>query len=57
MPADDIINLTGMKGRHERALARLVADDLRCCSVCDEAMDIRRLYHDPATAFCFDHAQ
>jgi hypothetical protein len=56
-PADDIINLTGKKGWHESALVRLVADEFRCRSVCDEAMDIGRLHHDPATAFCLDHVQ
>lgn len=54
---EDIINLTEMKGRLESALARLVADDFRCRSVCDEAIDILCLHNDPAIAVCFDHAQ
>lgn len=41
----------------EAALARLKADAYGYCSVCDEQIDVRRLQHDAATAFCFDHAK
>jgi DnaK suppressor protein len=40
----------------EAALARLASGDFGYCMVCDEAINIRRLRHDPAIAFCLDHA-